>query len=312
MLHRGVAGLVAVGWFAVGGVSLGLTSGCADDGATGGGSAADGGGGQGPGPSGSGGHGCFETETLCAGACVDVSSHSDHCGQCDNPCANGDNQEGQCVEGTCVNTCATGFVADQGSCKNFFGAHEAFPGECPGCSQANAYSAECSCPAFATELPLLVQSDCPTVPMRFATSFNLCVTSGVSPGSDFGGAYQLDDFDGLCGAGPASCRAGNPLAGGECACPEGFDDTSTVRSIIRLPCDGSEVGSRIVFCGNKEAPPSSFGGVYQVDDIEPSCRVVNPWTGACSCPEGTTDTAYRVMVDGAQGLYGSRLHMCTL
>jgi hypothetical protein len=147
--------------------------------------------------------------------------------------------------------------------------------------------------------------------MRAATLLNLCVTSGVSDQADFGGAYQVDDFDGWCGA-TAQCRVTNPLAGDACACPAGFEQTITLRSIIRLPCDGSEAGTSIVLCGNSSAPYAAFGGAYQTDDLEPTCRVANPWTGGCNCPEGMTDRGYRAMVDGAPGLYGSQIHLCGL
>ncbi|NUP06087.1 MAG: hypothetical protein HOW73_08515 [Polyangiaceae bacterium] len=287
--------------------------GCADGGGV---EDTDGGGGgttsEGGGPdSGSGGHGCFETESFCGGACVDVSTHAEHCGECDHSCSDGVNQTGQCVGGECVSACEPGFVDDQGTCKNFFGAHEPWPAECAGCSQANVYSGDCTCPSYATELTLHLQSDCPGVPMRAATTLGLCVTSGVSTDADFGGAYQVDDGVDLCGA-TAQCRVGNPLAGNMCACPDGFADAITLRSIVRLPCDGTETGTNIVLCGNQSAPFAAFGGAYQFDDFEPNCRVANPWTGDCTCPAGTVDRSYRIMVDHAAGLVGSSLHLCTL
>ncbi len=259
---------------------------------------------------GTGGHGCFATESLCAGACVDVISNPLHCGMCDNPCAAGPDQAGECIDGSCTFQCAEGFVAaEDGTCTNFRGAHESYPVECPGCSVPNAFTTACGCPAGTTDLALPVQSDCPGVPMRSATTLNLCVTSGVAADSDFGGAFQVDDIPGSCGA-PTTCRVGNPMNAGACACPAGFDTAISLRSIIRLPCDNSETGNVITFCGNQSAPLKSFGGAYQYDDLAPECRTPNPYTGACSCPEGTTDHTYRVMVDGAAGLYGSTIHLC--
>ncbi|HZF56020.1 MAG TPA: hypothetical protein VE093_45710 [Polyangiaceae bacterium] len=271
-------------------------------------------GGSGGGSSGSakpGEHGCFATETTCDGKCVHLESNPAHCGACNTPCASGMDQAGQCVNGQCVFSCDPGFVEDQGSCKNFFGAYEPNPNDCLGCGAANPYTGGCACPSPSSEISLSVQSDCPAMALRSATRLNLCVTPGVSPDTDFGGAYQVDDLDGWCGA-TAKCRVGNPLAGGACACPAGFDDATATRSIVRLPCDGGEVGTTVVFCGNKEAPLRSFGGAFQVDDFEPTCRVGNPYTGGCSCPAGTTDRDFRVMVDGGAGLYGSRIHLCTL
>jgi hypothetical protein len=145
--------------------------------------------------------------------------------------------------------------------------------------------------------------------MRARTSLSLCMTGGVSAESDFGGAYQVDDVDGWCGA-LAQCRVGNPSNGGACSCPAGFSPIE-LRSVIRLPCSEDEVGTRIFVCGNPSAPFRSFAGAFQTDDFEPTCRYANPWTGGCSCPEGSVDRAHRVMVDGANGLYGSTLHLCT-
>jgi len=136
----------------------------------------------------------------------------------------------------------------------------------------------------------------------------MCLTAGVSTDADFGGAHQIDDFDGWCGA-TAQCRVGNPMNDNACGCPAGFDEMISLRS-IRLPCDSTEAGTNLVLCGNKDVPIAAFGGAYQLDDFEPLCRVANPWTTACSCPEGTTDHSYRIMVDGAAGLYGSTAHLC--
>ncbi len=294
--------------------------GCADNGpgasgqgGAGQGGAGDGAGGEvssGDGGSGASGHGCFSTETTCDGKCVDVMTNAEHCGECDNPCAAGPNTEGACVDGMCTSACAPGFADDGGVCKNFFGAHESYPATCAGCSTANAYSGSCSCPAYAPDLALHVQSDCPAIPMREKTELKLCLAGAVAPDSDFGGAYQVDDVDGWCGA-TAQCRVGNPLAGGACACPAGFEQNVAVRSIVRLPCDNSEAGTVIVFCGNQNAPFTSYAGAYQFDDLGTQCRVANPWTGACSCPSGTTDRVFRAMVDGSAGLYGSTIHLCT-
>lgn len=254
-------------------------------------------------------HGCFSTEATCGDACVDLDSHPEHCGACDNACEAGPNAAGTCVQGACSASCAEGFAEGGDGCTNFLGAHEAFPQECLGCAVQNPHSGDCTCPAHASTLSLHVQSDCPGVPMRSKTLLDLCVMPGVSPESDFGGAYQVDDADGWCGA-TAGCRVGNPMAGGACACPEGFEGIG-LRSIVRLPCDGSEKGTQIVICANPSASPTGFFGAYQLDDFDPKCRVTNPWTGDCSCPPESTDQTYRVMVDGAAGLYGSTLHVCT-
>lgn len=271
---------------------------------------AGGGGAGGSSGSGSYQHGCLTGETLCDGKCVRVEDNVAHCGTCDNACGVGPEGAGICAEGRCLYSCNGGLVEDATGCKNFFGAYESFPAECAGCSTGNTSTGDCSCPSPSSALELAVQSDCPGVPMRSATRLRLCVTTGVSATSDFGGAYQVDDAAGWCGA-VNQCRVGNPLAGGACVCPAGFDPIA-VRSIIRLPCDNGEAGTQIVFCGNKNAALQTFGGAFQVDDFAPTCRVSNPWTGGCSCPANTKEQVFRVMVDGAQGLYGSTLRLCVL
>jgi hypothetical protein len=289
---------------------------CANGGAVETSSSAGGGGGApatdgagGDGAMSSTGHGCFSTETTCDGACVDTKTNPAHCGDCETVCADGPHETGACTDGSCSSDCDAGFVLDGGACKSFVGAYEEYPLDCPGCSTANPSSAACACPAGTNDVPFAVESDCPGVPMRAKTALRMCITTGVAADSDFGGAYQVDDVDGWCGA-TLQCRVGNPMAGGACACPAGFPDVVALRSIIRLPCDDTEAGTRVFVCGNKAAPYSGFAGAYQVDDFAPSCRVANPWTGDCTCPAGSTDRVYRVMVDGAQGLYGSTMHLC--
>lgn len=273
----------------------------------GGGSSSTSGSGSGSG-SGTFMHGCLSGENLCAGKCVRVEDNAMHCGACDNACGMGPDGPGICVAGTCQYTCNGVLGMDPGGCKNFFGAFETYPAECAGCSTANMVTGDCSCPSPSSELTLAVQSDCPGIPMRMATKLRLCTTSSLPMNADFGGAYQVDDGAGWCGA-VNQCRVGNPFAGGACGCPAGFDPIA-LRSIIRLPCDNAEAGTQIVFCGKKNAPLQTFGGAFQVDDFDPTCRVGNPWTGGCSCPANTKEQVFRVMVDGAPGLYGSTMRIC--
>lgn len=302
--------------------SFGCASGSSDGG---GGASAEAGAGPGPGGSpgaggepsgagasggegGSGGLGCFSTEATCDGKCVDLETSEEHCGECGNSCLGGPNATGECIAGDCVSGCAAGYVEDQGACKNLLGTYESYPAQCPGCSTPNVISGTCGCPANTTALSLDVQSDCPAQAVRAATKLQLCLGSAVDPSNDFGGAFQADDLPGWCGA-VATCRVGNPMAGGECKCPDGFVQIG-LRSIIRI-CDDSEVGTTIYLCGNQSAALQSFGGAYQTDDFAPTCRVQNPWTGQCTCPPGTQDRTHRVMVDGGGDLYGSTLHVCT-
>lgn len=256
-------------------------------------------------------HGCFSTETTCDGKCVLLNQSVEHCGMCGNACVQSADRIGSCVDGVCVSQCKPGLIEQAGQCINFLGAYEPNPNDCFGCGVAHPATGSCSCPSPAKEISLSVESDCPGVPLRSATRLNVCVTEAASIESDFGGAFQVDDIDGQCGA-TARCRVGNPMAGGSCVCPPGFDTPIALRSIVRLPCGGAETGSVITFCGNRSVPMRAFGGAYQFDDLDPKCRIANPYTNDCACPQGTKDQAYRVMVDGAAGLYGSTIHLCSL
>ena len=117
----------------------------------------------------SGGHGCFSTEDTCDGKCVDVQTNAEHCGMCGHSCADGPNSIGSCVDGQCSAACASGFADTGNGCQNFFGAHEAYPDACAGCAVQNQISGDCACPVGTDALPLLVQSDCPGMPMRATT-----------------------------------------------------------------------------------------------------------------------------------------------
>jgi hypothetical protein len=256
---------------------------------------------------------CLESEASCGGECVTLSTNLAHCGACGRSCPSGPDAEARCIEGTCSLECAEGFVSREGGCTNFLGGHQSRPAECAECLAENPVSSECGCPSGSTQLDLWTQAECVGSTTRSNTELALCLTQGVSPESDFGGAYQVDDIDGWCGS-VDRCRVGNPLAGGACDCPVGFNPIG-LRSVIRLPCDNADAGTRIYFCGNPTAAYRSFAGAFQTDDLGRACRYPNPWTGDCSCPEGSEDRSYRAIVDGTIDgtfmLYGSALHLCT-
>jgi hypothetical protein len=109
------------------------------------------------------------------------------------------------------------------------------------------------------------------------TAIDVCYAGTFTANSDFGGFYQHEG---------ATCRVGNPLAGGSCACPSGSQ-------AIELNAEGACYASHnVTFCYNGAATRVSFGGAYQVSDNTSfgtsGCVVTNPATSACSCPSGTS------------------------
>jgi hypothetical protein len=53
---------------------------------------------------------CMPGLTNCAGACVNLTSDPNNCGQCGDVCAMGPNSSSRCQAGACVQSCAAGFA----------------------------------------------------------------------------------------------------------------------------------------------------------------------------------------------------------
>lgn len=54
--------------------------------------------------------GCPAGQQRCDGACIDTMSSNDHCGSCGRRCGAAANGQQQCVAGTCVLSCTSGFA----------------------------------------------------------------------------------------------------------------------------------------------------------------------------------------------------------
>jgi hypothetical protein len=179
---------------------------------------------------------------------------------------------------------------------------ESDPGTRSGCASKNVLSGWCGCPDGSTSYgSARVLHD--TFGGIVGGSLRYCAPASVN---DFGGVYQVDDPVG----GGVGCRMPNAFTG-NCSCPAG-----TTGSPLRTIVDSSagRIGSRLYYCG-KSSPPSSFGGVYQVDDAvsgSRGCRYSNPYTGTCTCPSwAPRDQSFRTIVDGTSGgLIGSTIHAC--
>jgi hypothetical protein len=124
--------------------------------------------------------------------------------------------------------------------------------------------------------------------------------------SAYGGANEVNNA--ACGSG---CATTNPVTGA-CSCPAGY--TARAFSAIN-DCSGALPQATINLChaGTRDAD-DNWGGTYQLDDAvggSLGCRSANLYTGACSCPAGTTGVSTRVIAIGSTGArLGSNIVWC--
>lgn len=120
----------------------------------------------------------------------------------------------------------------------------------------------------------------------------------------FGGSFETSDA--YC----VPCHSANSETG-TCTCPAGF----TAQSFrILNDCAGVH-GAGASVCHPPVAPAAEYAGAYQLDDAgatcEQGCRSPNPYTGACSCPAGTTPISTRTLADTpCPNLVGSQIVFC--
>ncbi len=132
-----------------------------------------------------------------------------------------------------------------------------------------------------------------------------CCREGVGPACAIGACLRgrCEAFAGLwarpapLSCAPGGCTVRNPFTAG-CSCPEGFDAWPI--ETLRGPCEGS-AGTRaalsIHLClGSGRLPNSLFGGLWLREGER--CRVPDPFTAACRCPEGTERLERAVGLDG--------------
>jgi hypothetical protein len=106
-------------------------------------------------------------------------------------------------------------------------------GNSSGCVTPNPYTSNCSCPSATTPI------DLDTTVGSEARRLEFCASSSAT--ATFGGAYEVDNQ--TCAA-QSTCK-GNPLAGGTCACPNGFTPLSFATN---RACEASTVQATIVLC----------------------------------------------------------------
>lgn len=142
-----------------------------------------------------------------------------------------------------------------------------------------------------------------------ASSFGAAHAANSLPATtaQFAGAFETSD------SATSNCVNPNKLSN-SCTCPGVSAPASTFRLLTDQYIPGTASGGNFQMCSTGSAP-NEFSGAYQADDPVPgglACRVKNQRTGACSCPAGTYDLAYRALADTATGaILGTNLHICT-
>ncbi|MEZ4406427.1 MAG: hypothetical protein R3A52_08130 [Polyangiales bacterium] len=246
----------------------------------------------------------------CGGGSCTVVTCAAGFADCDGNAANGcevNTQTSASNCGGCGVACPSG-VCREGACQSFGGAFELSDPSCASrCFNGNAYvGGGCGClGGFGSTVGVRTINDCAGRGTQVGAVITFC---GGPAAGDYGGAFQSDD--GVPGGG--GCRAGNPYTGG-CSCPSGYAGAVFRTLVDRVDGRSGLIGSRITVCTRSGSPRPGFGGAYQVDDGVPGgvgCRAVNPVTGACSCPGGTSAQALRVEVDSSAGFIGSQIFLC--
>jgi hypothetical protein len=199
---------------------------------------------------------CGAGEARCGATCVNTASSVQHCGRCDNECADFPNGARACAMGACGGTCTMGFADCDRSAVN-------------GC-EVNTQSDTMNCGACAMA--------CAAGPnQRASCSSGRCMNTCVATFADCDGmpanGCETDTSTSLshCGACGAACAAGPnqraSCAAGRCAlsCAPGFAD-----------CDGMAANG----CEASLSSPSHCGTCGRVcSGATPNCDAM---TGMCA------------------------------
>lgn len=269
--------------------------------------------------------GCSGGTTNCSGVCVDTTSSANNCGGCGHVCDSVAHARTTCSSSICGFLCDVGYHGCSGACVPDDAVSSCGPTGCAPCPTPAHAAPTCdgvkcgfTClggfkdcnglPGDGCEVDLSdpktcgsCTAACPVPPHGSATC-----TSGVCgftcnapwiPLGDrcalFGGAYEIDSS-----ACTGTCMNANPFTK-DCTCPAGFVTETTGAS---AECNESSRGTLAV-C-NAPATGTSlpfgvdWGGAYSkraiACDPATDCFTANPFTGACTCPAGTSPLAFDV------------------
>ena len=132
-----------------------------------------------------------------------------------------------------------------------------------------------------------------------------CASGGCTAGAcvAFGGVYEYNQATGgACG--PSQCWNPDPLTS-TCVCPAGLTTIAEANQVMSTECPQTGLYA----CGAATLPPGTdYGGAYGVKDTIAGCATdsgaplpadgcnhPNPYTGACSCPAGTSPIVMRTI-----------------
>jgi hypothetical protein len=222
----------------------------------------------GSGGSGSVDNGCAAGQVPCGDECVDLSSHSSHCGSCDKVCGTGQS----CSNSQCV--CGAGYLLCDGACVNPTNDSN----NCGQCGVActgggSCRSSHCSCQGGLTSCSgacVDLQSDgshCGDCAIACAAglvcSAGVCGTQCTQGAIPCGNScVDLQTSMSHCGQCDHACPSGQTCTAGNCACAEG-----------ETACDGT--------CVNTSTDSSHCGDCGTACTGGQSCQ-----NSVCTCPSG--------------------------
>src|SRR5580700_10312283 len=151
------------------------------------------------------------TGTICSGACVDLTTDQNNCGNCSNTCPTGN----VCNQGACSSMCFTGTTDCNGGCVDLTA------------NQANCGACGRACPSGVS----CVAGECACAP---GTTFcnGLCVDVTTNPAN--------------CGQCGLICPTGDVCAQGKCAAGCGPGTTDCDGACVNLSTDAHNCGT----CGD--------------------------------------------------------------